>query len=49
MMTMILKENKDYLKLKEALEFLNLTEKNQTLAEEYLDVSKPEDRASGLF
>ncbi len=44
MMTMILKENKDYLKLKEALEFLNLTEKNQTLAEEYLDVSKPEDR-----
>lgn len=41
---MILRENKDDAKLKEAFDYLKLTEKNQALAEEYLDMSKPENK-----
>lgn len=40
---MIIRENKNRDTLKRALELLDLTEKNQNLAERYLDMSVPED------
>lgn len=40
---MIIRENKNQDMLKNALKLLNLTEKNQKLAERYLDLKVPED------